>query len=335
MHIGPIDLDHRVLLIAEIGNNHEGSYSLAEDLIGEAAKAGASAVKFQTIVPAKLIAAKDTARREQLEKFCLSYEEFEKLSQVATSENILFMSTPFDIESAKFLEQHVPAFKIASSDNNFWPLIDTIAKSGKPIIASTGLLNLAGCIKLKEYIQAAWQLDDIDPGLSLLHCVTQYPTPPEAANLGAISHIAALGVTPGYSDHTLGIDAAALSVALGARIVEKHFTISKEHSDFRDHQLSADPQELRLLADRITEIEGLLGTGIKRPNESEIDVEPALRRSIVANRDLPRDHILTQADFEWVRQGGGEETGCEDKLIGKPLVRALQSGAPITLGDVA
>jgi len=334
MQVGPIDLDRQVLLIAEIGNNHEGSYGLAEELIGEAANAGAGAVKFQTIVPSRLIAAKDTARREQLEKFCLSYEEFEKLSQVAASENILFMSTPFDIESATFLEQLVPAYKIASSDNNFWPLIDTIAKSGKPVIASTGLLNLTECIKLKEHIYAAWQLDDIDPGLSLLHCVTQYPTPPAAANLGVIPHLAALGVTPGYSDHTLGIDAAALSVSLGARIIEKHFTISKNHSDFRDHQLSADPQELKSLADRITEIEELLGSGVKQPNESEIDVAPALRRSIVTNRDLPRDHILTQADFEWVRQGGGVETGCEDKLIGKSLVQALQCGAPITLEDV-
>jgi len=334
MRIGSIELDQQVLLIAEIGNNHEGSYGLAEDLIGEASRAGAGAVKFQTIVPERLIAAHDASRLQQLEKFSLTYKEFEKLSRVAAAENIVFLSTPFDIESAQFLESLVPAFKLASSDNNFWALIDVIAKSGKPVIASTGMLDLDGCIRLKEFIHGNWKAAGIAPGLALLHCVTQYPTPAAAANLGAIKELAALGVTPGYSDHTLGIEAATLSVALGARIIEKHFTLSKDQSDFRDHQLSADPDELRHLSQRISEIEELLGSGRKIPTDSEVEIAPALRRSIVANHDLPAGHILCQKDFNWVRQGGGIETGSEEKLVGKTLEQPLKSGAPITLNDV-
>lgn len=142
MKIGRFDLDKDILIVAEIGNNHEGCYSLAEEMIGKAAEAGADAVKFQTIVPEKLVSTSQQDRIEQLRRFQLSYEEFERLSKVAEQENIIFLSTPFDIESARFLESLVPAYKIGSGDNDFFPMIDVIALTGKPIIISAGLTDL-------------------------------------------------------------------------------------------------------------------------------------------------------------------------------------------------
>ena len=228
MKIGDFDLARDILVVAEIGNNHEGSYTLAEEMIGLAAQAGAGAVKFQTIVSDKLVSPRQEERIQQLERFRLSYDEFERLSKVAQQENVLFLSTPFDLESARFLEPLVPAFKIASGDNNFFPMIDIIARTGKPIILSTGLMDLTEISKTKDFIEQIWHENDIDQELAILHCVVGYPTTPSDANLLAIRQLQKLGVTVGYSDHTIGIEAAVLSVALGARIVEKHFTIAKD-----------------------------------------------------------------------------------------------------------
>ena len=142
MRIADIDLNKEVMIVAEIGNNHEGSYSLAEDLIGLAAEAGAHAVKFETFIPEKLVSKTETARIQQLKKYQLSYEQFSDLKKVADRNNIIFISTPFDIESAMFLDHLVPAFKIASGDNNFLPLIAAIAETTKPIMLSAGLTTI-------------------------------------------------------------------------------------------------------------------------------------------------------------------------------------------------
>ncbi len=259
MKIANFDLNKDILLVAEMGNNHEGSYALAEEMIGLAAKSGAGAVKFQTIIPEKLVSSLQKERIEQLKRFQLTYDEFEKLSNVAKKENVLFLSTPFDIESAKFLEPLVPAYKIASGDNNFYPLIEVIAKTGKPIIMSTGLMEFEEVKSSVDFINNVWKKNGIEQDLAVLHCVTSYPTPPEQANLLSIKQLQNLNVTVGYSDHTLGIQAAVLAVALGARIIEKHFTIDKNYSDFHDHQLSADPMEFALLAQKVKETLELLG----------------------------------------------------------------------------
>ena len=234
MKIGNIDLDEEVLIIAEVGNNHEGSYTLAEDMIGLAAKAGATAVKFQTIVPEKLVSVSQADRIAQLKKFQLSYDDFEKLSRTARQEGIMFLSTPFDVDSAHFLEHFVPAFKIASGDNNFLALIDVIARTGKPVIMSAGMTELSQTEKTKDFIESIWRECGIEQDLAVLHSVASYPTETKDANLIFIKELQGLGVTVGYSDHTMGIEASILSVAVGARVVEKHFTIAKNYSRFHE-----------------------------------------------------------------------------------------------------
>lgn len=335
MNIGGIDTDRRVLVIAEIGNNHEGSYALAEELIGLAARAGADAVKFQTIVPERLVSPLQTERILQLRRFQLTPEQFEKLAEVARQVGVLFLSTPFDIDSVAFLAPLVPAFKIASGDNNFFPLLEVVGQTGKPVLVSSGLAGPEGIVATRDFLRGLWSREGIvEPGLAVLHCVTSYPTPPEEANLLAIRDLQSLGVTVGYSDHTLGIEAAVLAVALGARVIEKHFTIDKSHSEFRDHQLSADPADLARLVERVREAEVLLGDGGRGTRVCE---EPALtgaRRSIVARRDLSQGRVLAWEDLDWLRPGDGLPPGQEEEILGRPLARDVARGEMIRAEDV-
>jgi len=331
MKLESLDTENRVIIIAEIGNNHEGSYTLAEEMIGQAAEAGADAVKFQTIIPEKLVSIKQQERIKQLKRYQLSYDEFAKLAGVAKKEGVIFLSTPFDIDSAIFLNDLVPGFKIASSDNNFFPLIDVISRTGKPIIMSTGLMNLDEIKKSALFIKNIWHENKVKQDLALLHCVTSYPTPLENASLSKIRELDKIAEVVGYSDHTLGIEAAVLSVAIGARVIEKHFTIDNHYSGFHDHQLSANPDDFKELVRRVRTAEIMLGRPGNLVFDTEQEAKQNARRSIVANRNLPAGHILKLEDLNWVRPGGGIRTGDEEKIIGRKLNCALKIGEKIDL----
>jgi len=334
MKIGKISTRDKVLIIAEIGNNHEGSYTLAEEMIGLAVEAGADAVKFQTIIPEKLVSIQQKKRIKQLKKFQLSYDEFTKLSKVAKNEGAIFLSTPFDIDSALFLNELVPAYKIASGDNDFYPLIEVIAEIGKPIIMSTGLVNLEELEKSVLFIKNIWGKNHNKQELALLHCVSSYPTPPENANLLAMSELEQITDVVGYSDHTLGIEAAVLSIAFGARIIEKHFTIDNNYSDFHDHQLASNPTEFKKMVVQIRIVEKMLGSGKKVLTDLELKAKQNIRRSIVANHNLSKGHKIILEDLDWVRPGGGVRPGNEEKLIGKKLNRAMKVGEMIELKNL-
>jgi len=335
MRIGEVDLDAEVLVVAEIGNNHEGDVALGQELIGLAAEAGAGAVKFQTYRTEELVSRGNVARFEQLKLFELSHDEFERLAATASDEGVMFLSTPFDLGSAEFLASLVPAFKIGSCENTFYPLLETVARFGKPVLLSGGMMDVLELADSKARIEEVWRRQGVQQELAVLHCVTSYPVPPEEANLAAISRLReALGCTVGYSDHTLGIEAAAVSVALGARVVEKHFTVDKHYSKFRDHQLSADPNDMAQLVRKIREIEALLGSGEKRPQPSELAVMETVRRSIVARRDLPAGAIVTWDDLAWVRPGGGLAPGEEHLITGRRLRRSMAAGDEFSPRDL-
>ena len=332
MKIGNFNLDKDILIVAEIGNNHEGSYSLAEEMIGLASEAGVGAVKFQTFQTEHYVSQNDQKRFNKLKSFELTYKEFENLNKVANQSGLIFLSTPFDLESAKFLNTIAPAFKISSGDNNFYPLLETVAQFGKPIILSGGLSELGQLRYAKSLIQKVWDDLKIKQNLAILHCVSSYPVPYEEANLSVISRLKKyLQCIIGYSDHTIGIEAATLSAALGARIIEKHFTIDKNYSDFRDHQLSADPEEMAQLVKKIHQIKILMGSGKKIIQPSEEVAAFAVRRSIAANRNLPTGTIINWDDLTWVRPADGLPPGKESLVVGKTLSKHLNMGEPITL----
>jgi len=335
MNIGRVSLKEKVLVVAEIGNNHEGDFEVARELVKRAADAGVDAVKFQTFDTDHYVSRTDRARHARLRSFELSHAQFEELAQLARSLGLLFISTPFDLRSAEFLQGIVDAFKIASGDNTFYPLLARVAKSGKPMVVSTGLADLDGVERTVAFIRRQWQAHGIEGQLALLHCVSAYPVPPEQANLLAIRTLAErFDCEVGYSDHTIGIEAAVLAVALGARVIEKHFTLEKRYSDFRDHQLSADPSEMKELVEKVALASRLLGSPDKRVQPCEADGVQTLRRSIVAARDLPKGHRLSAADLTWLRPAGGLVPGQEHELVGKALRRDVTFGELLRQADV-
>ena len=327
MKIGNFDTTEKVLIIAEIGNNHEGDFELAKDMIDAAAEAGANAVKFQTITPSRLVSTREQERIRQLQRFSFSRDQFAALKERADEEKVIFISTPFDLEAVDWLNPLVPAFKIASGDNDFWPLLEKIAFTGKPIILSLGLGKVKDATKIASFFKKLWHDSEIDfPGLAFLHCVVSYPAPDDQANLRNIMKIKCEQVTPGYSDHTLGIKAAELAVACGARIIEKHFTLNKSQSDFRDHQLSADPSELEALVQAIAEVEKFLGSSDDSIRDCEKQNATAVGRSIASSRDISMGETISIADICWVRPRNGLKPGEEHLIIGKKLSSPIYEG---------
>ena len=335
MIIRDFDVRERVLVVAEIGNNHEGDFKVAQELVRRAAESGAHAVKFQTFQTRYFVGRQDPARYARLQGFELTYPQFAELARLTKSLGLLFISTPLDLESARFLQGLVDAYKVASGDNDFYPLMTTIAGTGEPVIISSGMSDMAQVIAAKQCVESAWQSCCITQSVAILHCVSSYPAPPEAVNLAVLPRMAAeLDCTIGYSDHTEGIEACVLAVALGARIIEKHFTLDKHYSDFRDHQLSADPPEMKRLVSEVARAETLLGRPEKRMQPCEEPVAKVARRSIAAVADLPAGHVVTPEDLMWIRPAGGLKPGEEGALVGRRLRRAVEAGHQLLPADV-
>ena len=332
MIIGPVDLKSDILVIAEIGNNHEGDFGRAREMIHAAAMTGVQAVKFQTIVPERLVNVSQTSRLQQLARFVFSRDQFEELAAEARRAGVLFLSTPFDPAVVDWLDALVPAFKIASGDNNYTSLLEKVSNTGKPILLSTGMSSGEDITRTCAMIESCWDMVGNRSEIVLLHCVSAYPTLPEHANLRAIVTLAReTKRMVGYSDHTLGIDAALLSVALGSRVIEKHFTLSKTQSEFRDHAISADPEEMADLVRRVNLAQRMLGDGVKQPQESEQPSLIAARRSIVARKALPIGHVIAIQDLDWLRPGEGLSPGQENLLIGRKLLRIVAKGEMLKL----
>jgi len=327
MRIGSFDTSERVLVVAEIGQNHEGDLAVARELVERAADAGADAVKFQTFRTAEFVSQSDVERFARMRRFELEPEMWSELGELAHRHGLLFISTPLDLASARLLTPLLDAFKIASGDVDFFPLLELVAATGKPAIMSTGQ---------SEIDEVARAVAVLGEDVGILQCVTSYPAPDEDVNLRAIAVLAERfpASTIGYSDHTVGLDAAPLAVACGARIIEKHFTLDKAFSEFRDHQLSADPADLNELVRRIRAAEQLLGEARKEVQPSEVEMRHAVRRSIAAARRLPAGHALTSEDFIWTRPADGLRPGEEALLDGRKLRRDVEAGEHLRPEDV-
>ena len=245
----------------------------------------------------------------------------------------MYKRQPFDLLSAERLNHVQKIFKISSGDNLFWSLLEKVASFGKPTLISTGLTEEEALLKIVSFWEQRAPLED----LALLHCVASYPTPPEEANLAAIHTLVRKfpKIVVGYSDHTLGVETAPLAVAAGARIIEKHFTLDKNYSNFRDHQISADPAELKKLVLQIKEVERRMGTGKLEVRACEQNSLQALRRSIAASRPLESGKILKIGDLTWVRPGIGIPPGSEGRILGQKLNKNKSLGELILEEDLS
>lgn len=316
----------RPFIIAEAGVNHEGRMELARRLIDEAAEAGADAIKFQTY-KADTIASKDspaywdlsqeptTSQHALFQKYDAFWKnEFEQLKVYCDRAGIVFLSTPFDVESADFLSDLVPAFKVSSSDITNKPFIEHICRHGKPIILSTGASELAEIQEAKAWIEAC------SVPLALLHCVLNYPTRDQDAHLARIKGLQAAfpDTAIGYSDHTLPKDMQTLLVAalLGACILEKHFTHDKTLPG-NDHYHAMDKTDLRLFRDKLDAAWQLLGSGELKSMPGEDAARRHARRSLVARRDIPAGSVITRDDLTWKRPGHGISPRDIDLVVGK------------------
>ncbi len=320
MIIGGCDLGRDRLLVAEIGNNHEGSAAAALEMVTAAAEAGADAVKIQVIDPTRLVNRLQTERIQQLERFRLPPDVLADMAALAEKKGILFMASAFDVDSLQRVLPLLAAVKIASGDLTFEPLLAAAAASGKPVLLSTGMSRMDEIRAAVQTIAAHLARGTSAEMLALLHCVSLYPAPLAELNLRAIRALAdTFGLTVGYSDHALGIESAVAALALGARLIEKHFTLDKNRTTFRDHALSADPADMSRLADVVHTFDQMLGTGEKNPSEAEQKMAAAARRSIVAARDLPAGTILAGADLDFVRPSNGLPPVASATLVGRRL----------------
>ncbi len=333
-------MSEKVFIIAEAGVNHNGNLELAKRLVDVAVDGGADAVKFQTFKAEGLVCRNaqkaayqlettDQAESqfEMLKKLELSYEMHCELLQYCHERDILFMSTPFDLDSIELLERlGLSCYKIPSGEITNLPYLRRIGAKRKKVILSTGMSTLEEVEAAVEVLRQAGTED-----ISVLHCNTQYPTPMEDVNLKAIPMMRKrLGIPVGYSDHTQGIEVPIAAVALGAEIIEKHFTLDR-HMEGPDHKASLEPQELKAMISAVRNIERALGSADKRPSDSEYENLKIVRKSIVAKRDIKQGEVLCEENLSVKRPGSGINPMLWDTVVGRTAKRDFKEDDMIEL----
>lgn len=336
--MNPIKKD-RAFIIAEAGVNHNGRLDLALELVDLAAEAGTDAIKFQTFVPELGVSKyadmatyqkKNLGRKgsqlEMVRKLKLDHKEFLMVKKRCDSRGILFLSTPFDYISVDFLDPIIPLYKIPSGEITNFPFLRYIAGKGKPIILSTGMSSLH---EVDEAITTIRETDK-DLPLYLLHCTSNYPTAFSEVNLMAMQTMGSAFKLPvGYSDHTLGIEVPIAAVALGAVIIEKHFT-SDRSLEGPDHKSSLEPMELAQMVKAIRNVEKALGDGIKRPSKNEIAIRCVARKSLIAARDMNAGTVVKAKDIFIKRPGDGIPPKFLDIIRDKVLCRDIKEDEKFT-----
>lgn len=321
----------RTFIIAEAGSNHNRSLEQAKNLIIVAAQAGADAVKFQTFSAEKIVAQNDGVNAEKsvhdiIKSIELPRDWHYTLAKFAQENGIIFLSTPFDEAAVDLLDDlGIPVFKIASGDITNLPLLRYTAKKMKPMIISTGASTLG---ETEEAINAIRQVGNEQ--IILMHCVASYPTRIEDANLAVINTISnTFNLPTGYSDHTLGILTPVISVAMGAVLIEKHFTLNKSMAG-PDHFYAIEPAELKTMVENIRIVETLKGYGTKRVITAELECQKLGRRSIYANADIPAGSTLTKEVLSILRPAVGIDPKFLDIVIGRKTTSKINRYESIT-----
>lgn len=333
---------NKTLIIAEAGVNHNGSLDLALKLVDAAARAGADYVKFQTFKAEKLASRSakkaeyqsrntgtDDTQYSMLKKLELSQLDHIRLIEHCRERGVKFLSTAFDPESFAFLDRlGLPLWKIPSGEITNYPYLRAIGRTKKPVILSTGMATLP---EIEEAVEVLTRFGTPKGQITLLHCTTEYPAPKNEVNLRAIATMRErFGLPVGYSDHTQGIEIPVAAVALGATVIEKHFTLDRT-MDGPDHRASLEPDELREMVSQIRQVESALGTGVKEPSESEKKNIPIARKSVVAACNIAPGEPFTENNITAKRPGGGLSPMLWEQVIGKTAKRAFNPDEPIEL----
>ena len=306
----------KTIIIAEAGVNHNGSINLAKKMIDIAEFSGVDYVKFQTFKTELCISKnaikaeyqiqeskiKDETQFEMVKKLELTNAAHEELIEYCNLKNVKFLSTAFDFESMDFLKNKLDFYKIPSGEITNLPYLEKVAKLGLSVVMSTGMANMQ---EVREAFEVLLKNGLMKEEITILHCNTEYPTPMEDVNLTAMLSIEKeLGVKIGYSDHTLGIEVPIAAVAMGATVIEKHFTLDR-NMEGPDHKASLEPGELIAMVTAIRNIELALGDGIKKPSKSEQKNILIARKSIVAIDDIKKGDIFTEENISVKRPGNG------------------------------
>jgi len=330
------DLERDVAVVAEIGVNHEGDPAVAEALVRAAAKAGAQAVKLQTYTPERFASSSDPARLARVSRFRLDEAAHRHLAEVARACGISLFSTAVTEDVVDFLAEFGPVVKVASGDVDFEVLVRAAVRTGKPVILSTGNASLEEIDRAVEWCASEIGRDRLSERLALLHCVSAYPAPIEQANVRTVPFLKArYGLTTGYSNHVLESEAVLAAVALGAQIVEIHFTDRKSGREFRDHALSFEPAELAALVRSIGLVRASLGEDGKRIQPAEAPLRQAIRKGVVAARDLAAGTVLQDSDLMFARPATEFAAAERPRLVGRKLLKDLKRGELVPRSAVA
>lgn len=330
----------KVLIIAEAGVNHNGNLDMAKQLIDVAASCGVDIVKFQTARLDSLVSkcaamadyqknniGQEKTQKEMLAELLLPFEDFIILADYCKEKGVEFLSTPFDIDSINFLKDMVNVWKVPSGEITNYPYLREIGKTGKKVILSTGMSTMD---EVEAAVKVLNQFGTKD--IILLHCTTEYPAPYDQINLRAMNAMAdRFGLEVGYSDHTEGVEVSLAAVAMGAKVIEKHFTLDKTLPG-PDHKASMSPEELRSLVVGIRRIEKALGDGEKRPTAVEEKNKSVVRKSIVAARGIAKGELLTEDNLTTKRPGSGINPMKWDEVIGTVAVRDFEEDEVIEIG---
>lgn len=337
----------KTIIIGEAGVNHNGDLLLAKKLIDVAVEASVDYVKFQTFKTENNVSplakkakyqtvnyqSDDVTQYAMLKRLELSHQDHLELMEYASAKGISFFSTAFDVEGVQYLDSlGLGMFKIPSGEITNFPYLRAVAQTGKPIIMSTGMADMA---EIEQALKVLEQFGAQREQITILHCNTEYPTPMQDVNLKAMLAIKQqFGVQIGYSDHTLGIEVPIAAVALGATVIEKHFTLDRNLPG-PDHKASLEPNELKAMVTAIRNIEkAISGDGLKKPSASEIKNIEIARKSIHLKRDLPIGHVVDEQDVIPLRPGDGIPAMEWNLVIGKKLVVSKKAFDKLNWADL-
>jgi N,N'-diacetyllegionaminate synthase len=325
---------HGPLLIAEIGGNHEGDFDYAKRLAKLAIESNVDFVKFQIYTGDTLVSSVESpARNAHFKKFELTNDQHRYLASMVIDAGLRYTSSVWDMDALAWIDEFVSVYKIGSGDLTAYPLLKATAAIGKPIILSTGLSTEEEVLASVSYLQDAQPRYKSKDELAVLQCTSMYPIPPNAAHLNTMARLKSLtGLTIGYSDHTEGSKALHYAAAMGAEILEFHFTDSREGKQFRDHKVSLTPDEIRQLIDELALISALRGSAEKQPVPIEIEnghVE-SFRRAVYPSRDIAAGDMLTASNLTTLRPNHGIDARFFDQLLNKRAKVALSKHQKLT-----